>query len=311
MDWINKYKEVNNSFKKKLVFNIGVDAGFFSEYNNMILAMLYCLKNEIKFSISSKYANFSVQNGITDYFLPFCSQDDQWFNKNYNTRPYLTGRIKYPFLYKPIKRIYGVDFFTQDLWDKFHNKKFEKENFRIDKLGINGSILEAARVLIENIWRLNPSVRSQVQTNISSVGLPKDYIGFHIRRGDKFLETKGVELHQYFSRASKVTDIRNAFIATDDYRVIEQLTLSFPEWKIFTLCKNSSTGYDYQTFHQQGKAKVFEELVDLLTDIEVLSAAASIFVTYSSNIGMFLGMRKGCAGASRIYSLDYPKWLIW
>lgn len=50
---IDEYKEVNESFKKVLIFKIGINSGFFSEYNNMILAMLYCLENRIQFKLSS------------------------------------------------------------------------------------------------------------------------------------------------------------------------------------------------------------------------------------------------------------------
>ena len=35
--------------QKRLVYNLGSEAGFFSEYNNMILAILYCLKHNINF----------------------------------------------------------------------------------------------------------------------------------------------------------------------------------------------------------------------------------------------------------------------
>ena len=58
-----KYFEINNSFSQKLVYHLGSEAGFFSEYNNMILAMLYCLKHKIKFVLYSKDANFGFEKG--------------------------------------------------------------------------------------------------------------------------------------------------------------------------------------------------------------------------------------------------------
>ena len=41
MDFNNKYSRVNNSFRRKCIFRIGVSEGFFSELNNMIFALLY------------------------------------------------------------------------------------------------------------------------------------------------------------------------------------------------------------------------------------------------------------------------------
>ena len=37
------YRKVNEKFESVLVFHVGESAGFFSEYNCMILVMLYCL----------------------------------------------------------------------------------------------------------------------------------------------------------------------------------------------------------------------------------------------------------------------------
>ena len=45
----------------RLLYRIGSDAGFFSEYNNMVLAMVYCQRNNMRFLLSSYGANFSLQ----------------------------------------------------------------------------------------------------------------------------------------------------------------------------------------------------------------------------------------------------------
>lgn len=60
---IDEYRRINKSFKRVLIFKIGLNSGFFSEYNNMILAMLYCLENRFKFKLSSNGANFNTQFG--------------------------------------------------------------------------------------------------------------------------------------------------------------------------------------------------------------------------------------------------------
>lgn len=66
---IQKYKEVNDSFSYwKLIFHLGCDSGFYSEFNNMVLAMIYCLKSQIRFSMYSADANFGYKDGWQDYF---------------------------------------------------------------------------------------------------------------------------------------------------------------------------------------------------------------------------------------------------
>ena len=34
VDLLNKYKELNESYKPILVYHVGIDAGFFSEFND-------------------------------------------------------------------------------------------------------------------------------------------------------------------------------------------------------------------------------------------------------------------------------------
>ena len=53
-----RYQALNRTFRKELIFHLGSDAGFYSEFNNMILAIIYCLQYHIKFSMYSLDANF-------------------------------------------------------------------------------------------------------------------------------------------------------------------------------------------------------------------------------------------------------------
>ena len=52
------YEALNRSYSREFVYHLGCEAGFFSEYNNMVLAMLYCAKHHIRFALYSSDANF-------------------------------------------------------------------------------------------------------------------------------------------------------------------------------------------------------------------------------------------------------------
>lgn len=60
--------------KDKLIFHLGHSAGFYSEFNNMVLAILYCKQHSIDFRLYSADANFGIRKGWRDYFLPFCAE---------------------------------------------------------------------------------------------------------------------------------------------------------------------------------------------------------------------------------------------
>lgn len=47
MNDVNNYIRLNNSFDKSVIFRLGISGGFFSEYNNMLVCMLYCMQHKI------------------------------------------------------------------------------------------------------------------------------------------------------------------------------------------------------------------------------------------------------------------------
>ena len=57
-----------------MIFHLGIDAGFFTEYTYMLHAMLYCLQHKIQFKLYSDDANFGWEKGWTDCFVPFCEE---------------------------------------------------------------------------------------------------------------------------------------------------------------------------------------------------------------------------------------------
>mgnify|MGYP006974640731 FL=1 len=81
---LESYRKVNASFRKRMVYRVGVDCGFFVELNYMVNAMLYCLAHRIRFQMYSEDANFGTGTGWTEYFLPFCEEVHEKFHQRYN-----------------------------------------------------------------------------------------------------------------------------------------------------------------------------------------------------------------------------------
>lgn len=327
-----RYQTLNNTFKKKLVFHLGVDAGFFSEFNNMILAMLYCLENKISFRLYSATANFGIDKGWTDYFDPFCEEDTNKNHKRFNFRMPISERKPYnkiddsflnktfnslkqsfdPLSDKVIRLLYfreskPFDYFTYNLWNKI--RSIEKDHFfDLSVLDIKGDTQEAASKLIKMIWRFNLKTLQRITNLISSIGLPQEYIGFHIRNGDKGSEFTLLKPLTYFKKAESITDIRVAFILTDDYRTMNELHEELPNWKFFTLCEKDERGYSNRVFNEKSKEYKDKNLIKLFASIEVLNNSYFFIGTFSSNPGMFLGMRRP---KNKCIGMDYDSWVIW
>jgi hypothetical protein len=304
---LENYTELNNSFKKELIYHLGVDSGFFSEYNNMILAMLYCLENKIKFTIYSKDANFRYNNGWTDYFLPFCEeQDNDFYGRRYNPR---NSDFKKKF--NPRILIHHLlnrnIFLTFELWHSFRNRNRETKKFYIPELEINGNLQEACQVLINLTWRYNETTETRINQLKSSLQLPEKYIGFHIRSGDKVLETKLLNISQYIKAAEARSDIKTAFVSTDNYSTIEEFQSQYNNWNIHTLSSDSETGYFHGEFIKRDKILIRKHYENFFASIDVLKKSAIFVGTFSSNIGMYLGM---CMPNDKISSLDIKRWQI-
>jgi hypothetical protein len=317
-EWIQQYNTLNNSFKKRLIFRLGVDSGFFSEYNNMILAMLYCLKHNIRFELYSDHARFALRDGWNDFFLPFEAVNTQRINKDYSLRPYIIEQsteaplqkiIKYRYITAAYKWFFGVDYMTQDLWDFHRDPAFAQETFTIPELGFQQTpLLIATQQVINAFWRYNAQSAPIVASFTESIQLPSEYICLHVRAGDKFTETKTYDFGEYMVPAMQFSSNQTAFVMTDDYTVVEQLRSQYTGWQFHTLCTPSERGYFHTEFVKQDKQAKFEHHLRLFAELDIAAGCTKFIGTYSSNIGMFMGMR---IGPDRCHCLDFKDWVIW
>jgi hypothetical protein len=306
-DLLKQYKELNDSFRRKLIFRMGFAGGFFSEYNNMILAMLYCLEHKIKFVLCSKDANFGYKNGWTDYFLPFCEEESGRFHARYNRRyPGFLKRLRPEVvIYHLLRR--GT-FLTFELFNAIRNREQERKHFYIPELKIDGSLQDACRVLIQMTWRYNEPTQKKIDQLTASLQLPEKYIGFHIRSGDKIIESQLFAVSKYTKKAQSCSEIKNVFILTDNYLMIEEFQNQAKNRNIYTLCGKEERGYfndDFQKQEQELKRRAHEKL---FASIDILSRSDCFIGTFSSNPGMYLGMRMP---EEKMLGVDLEKWQIW
>jgi hypothetical protein len=317
-EWLSAYTKLNKSFKKKLVFRLGVEAGFFSEYNNMILAMLYCLKNRIQFEYYSDYTKYAFQDAWMDFFKPFGAENHHYINRYYSTRPdvlrdsrepALKKRIKYKWIVAIYKTLFGVNYLTQDLWEFHRDRAFAETTFELPELGLpRASLLDVSQPLIAAMWQYNDQSALLVAELIATVNLPTQYISIHVRAGDKFMEAGMFDFSEYMRPAENLSTIRHAFILTDDYTVMEQLRAQYPTWQFYTLCQPEERGYFHYEFLKQTPEYKYRQHLKLFASMDICAASTKFIGTYSSNPGMFMGMR---VGEERCYCLDFPRWLIW
>ena len=284
---------------KRIIYHVGAYCGFYSEFNSMVLAILYCRRHGIDFRLFSKDALFSINSGWDDYFLPFCKETQFPLHHRINLRGQKpTGRKNRLFLYF-YKLLFPRTILTFELWDTFRN---------IDKTELTTEETKRlSGLLINEIYRFNPPIRKRIDSMIDSLNLHGPFIGFHIRGGDKHFEHELLSVDKYISRAEQLSDIRQGFISTDDYRNFETLCKQYPNWHFYTLTPPTDQGYFQDQFTKLTPQQRREELLIMFASMELLCRADLAICTYSSNIGMFLGMRIG----ERAVGIDMDNWMIW
>lgn len=285
--------------RERLIFHLGHSAGFYSEFNNMVLAIIYCQRHDIDFQLYSADANFRIKQGWNDFFLPFCKETRNPVHHYINHRFSVPTGGKRKILYDTYKLLYPTSYLTSELWESFRHID-QNELTTIDTRNLSAGI-------IDNIYRFNASTKEQVDSLIQSIDLSSEYVGFHIRGGDKTSEHDILSIAEYISKAESLTSLRVAFVYTDDYRFIETLQEHYPSWNFRTLTPKEDRGYFHNDFVKLDTATRVRKTVNMFASMELLSRATISFCTFSSNIGMFLGMRMG----DRAIGVDMDNWMIW
>jgi len=292
--------------KNSLVFNLGAEAGFFSEFNNMIFAILFCQKNGLMFRLFSKGSKLS-KDIWNDYFDPFCSSANNPLNAIFNSRqPHsIPNAFSFKFGSTILKFLQG-GYLTYELWPQFRDKSFFNEHFILE--GKDYSFIDASNYILNSIWKFNPKTRKEIDEEIKRCNLPREYVGIHIRRGDKIMETESTGINVYMNKLQSITDCKDVFVMTDDYSVIESITTQYPSYTFYYLAKINEKGYIHSEFCKMPDSKKRDGIIHLLSEMEILSHAQKCIGTYSSNPGLFLALRMG---EERFHGIDFNKFYVW
>lgn len=291
MDKLAIYNDLNKSFRKKYIFNFGSEGGFYSEFNNMVFGMVYCLKHKYQFILYSDNSQFKIRKGWEDFFKPFTDTVNSSFHKRFNKR--LTAKTIKPrhYLRWNSFKLFNKDtYLTYELFHSFFNNEFYKEQFDFPELGLKGSLRDVSREIIKMIYNFNDITKTEIQTIISQLNLPAKYASIHVRKGDKDTEYDFVPTVNYIKKLNELSDLNNVFILTDDYSVIEYLQIEFPNIHFYTLVNPEERGYIHSDFRKLNHSKKKFDLTKLFASIEIMRNAEITIGAYTTNPGIFLGM---------------------
>lgn len=309
---LTDYRQTNESFEKQLVFHLGARSGFFSEYNNMILCMIYCLQNGIQFQLYSRDLSLGFRHGWPDYFEPFCPESSNLLHKLFNdrfARP--TPQFKLRKAFGPlVKTLSGCDYLTYELWEQFRAFSGLTEDFQLPVSSFqfqSRSLRDACRELVAMTWRFKPGIEQEIHNEGLKADLPENYLAVHIRAGDKIKEYEGRPLAAYMDKLQSVSDLRDVLVMTDDYRIFEQLCADYPDWNFQTLETSKQQGYQHRKNKRKSLAEKRTGTIQFFAGIELAANAKHFVGTFSSNVGKYLGMRMA---PEHCHGVDVDEWSI-
>lgn len=301
---VMSYRRVNEAFRRRMVYHVGVDCGLFVEINYMVNAMLYCLARRIRFQLYSDDANFGTGIGWREYFLPFCEEMHESFHKQYNFhRPPSWRRILKnschhktvsPIAWKLksiLKTIIGrlIAFGAYREYVLFAQDVSEDpdKHYHIPELGINGSYYEAYGLLARMIWHLKPDILYQEAIYKGKLSVPPLYDGIHIRGGDKITETELIS-GKRIMQVLNPKDNACVFVLTDDYRQYQELQSNYPHVHFLTLCQPEERGYLHKAFCQKSPKSRQEAIIRLLISVDMLLHSRSFVGSITTGPSVFI-----------------------
>ena len=293
--------------KNKIIYSLS-SRGLYSELFNLCLAIIYAQRKHLSLQLNTWLWNARINKGWQDYFAPtlpcknnpFSAQDKVYTNE----KPWI-GKIYYKpkefltFYFRLIlNNLYHVlnpcHLLTKDIFEDMRSK-----GFIYDTLGNNA--FNSMASAFKQIYILNDSTKSRLEQRIDELKLPDDYIGIHIRRGDKITsqEMQEIRIGKYVNSILKHKAISsNVYIATDDVSIIDELSQQLISHGISVLYNdlNQSQGFNEATFNHFSRQARYEETLNVLLDMEVLIHSKFFIGTFTSNLSrvvpFFLGLDK-------------------
>ena len=299
---LKEYNRVNNSFKKSVIYHVGIDAGFHSEVDAMMESMLWCYLNKVKFILYADDANFSGGNGWNEFFVPFCEENHDPLNKIGNFRyPVQIHKFRYSILQFLLKIRNHANYLTADVFAKCIPRKYS-QNIMVKwpEFDIDGSIFTQFAKLRNIALRFNDKTQDEVNKIIENLNLPENYVSIQCRGGDKVLEVK--ELMKVDEVLKKIKEhhinIQHLFVFSDDYRYVDELKSKCPAWNIYTLTNKDERGYDNAEFNRLNWEKKRVEMIKMFAAIEICMKSS-----------LHLGYEYSCVNNYIRHSRDQDKYL--
>ena len=262
----------------ELVYFIS-DCGLGSELINLIKGAIYADRQNLQFIINDTNWNNGNWN---DFFVSDIEINRKIKGKTICLKPSIDRQKNIKILNRP----------AIDVWYDIYNLKTSYNEMRS---------------YAKKIFILNPKIMNHI-IQTKSIPIKKNYIGVHIRRGDKITtkESREIPIKFYIDEIVKYSDIKHIYFASDDTNfvkeIINELNEKYPNYYTFEYSDKYINGHNQFSYNKLSLIEKKEKVIDLIYDIQRLILSKVFICTFSSNISRFVELFRD----DKSISLDCP-----
>lgn len=283
-----------------IIYNL-TKRGLFSEILNLALAKSYADFVGKEIVINTRNWNAKIHNGWSDYFL----ETLPCINDFCTSQMYLAGRRKkielrdwyhYPkrtilhcvlcVVNQVFQRINGSFILNDEIYDKMKSDTF------VHSMS-DSELFANYKQIVQQLFVYNDDIRKRIQDLKKRMKLPEQYIGVHIRRGDKISthEMNDISIDMYVEEIFKNANVcKNVFVATDDSSIIKYIKEKMTPSGFIVYYNSFITqdGFNEKNYNRKCKSDRFENTLYTLLDVDILINSAFFIGTYSSNLSRII-----------------------
>jgi len=291
--------------KKTIIFSF-TSAGLFSEINNFLLTVLYASKNNYQIKI-----DFSSLDGINENDLKKIL-DIKDFPKVFSNsirrvstrswRTYIYGYSGYYKILQLIKYIINNTYFI--IYSKIKNidvDLFQKHWQQIRRLRLN--LTQDDKLFLytkaNQLW----IYKKEIDNN-------NNYIGVHLRRGDKIIETEFITIEMYINEIKKqsaIYNIKKVLVFTDSIKVGKQIQQKLDDFDV-TILNLDENGYFHKEFLQLPYEVRLNKTFQLCNIVNKMVLATHYIGSNDGNLSAFISLLRN---GKNITDLRKSKLLIY
>lgn len=271
-------------------------AGFSAAFLGLSTTLTHCLQRGIGFRLGRihRAVGFAPRRGWCDFFAPFCGEVDAPFIDRLN-------RSQFPF-----QRRFPLSRMAARLWLRSTTRPRVRYFMFDDPVRLpappsgetefaHRDFWQLRQEIAPLIWVFDAQTRQEVAAVHKGLGLPRDYVALHIRRGDKNTEFPYVKVERYAQYVrERIAVPGTLLVATDDFRILREVEARLAGWTVRSAAEPESGGYRHGDFVRLPAAEKRRRNVLLLAEVEAMRGASHFFGSRTTNVAWLVNLlRKG------------------